>query len=203
MAQVIRRIVSFPPICTHSLLSRALSTLADGAGADAAASASAQVPAESRSYQTAATAPAADPELPSGHELDAALEHAFASTIAHNAATRRAADASIGQSTLGALLAQTQRPISSASTLHRELYTSEEAFQLENTRLFERAWYCVGHISQVARPGGVRVSRARERRLAAAHAPRRAPVAPYPCAPPPRAVAQTRSPRASARSPSS
>ena len=40
-----------------------------------------------------------------------------------------------------------------ATTFPAEMYTSQEVYQLEKTRVFGKSWYYVGHISQLHGPG--------------------------------------------------
>jgi nitrite reductase/ring-hydroxylating ferredoxin subunit len=54
---------------------------------------------------------------------------------------------------LRSLLASGDQPLSRATTLPPEAYTSEGFFQLEVERIFRREWLIVGHVSQCARVG--------------------------------------------------
>jgi phenylpropionate dioxygenase-like ring-hydroxylating dioxygenase large terminal subunit len=54
---------------------------------------------------------------------------------------------------LQSVLAGSDQPLSRASTLPPETYSSEAFFQLEAERIFRRQWLVIGHVSQLAKVG--------------------------------------------------
>ena len=59
----------------------------------------------------------------------------------------------IANTALNAISAALERPIGQATGLPNFVYTSTEAFEIELDRVFASSWACLGHGSDVARPG--------------------------------------------------
>ncbi len=57
----------------------------------------------------------------------------------------------------------TRRPLREATGLEPECYTNEAFFAEERSRVFERAWVCVGVVDELARPGRLLVRRVGDR----------------------------------------